>query len=104
MMKEIRKAYVYRTKRLQAFYRIVVFRNFTKFTGKHLFWRLFLLKLQALGLQLHVKETPAQMFSCKYYKHFFQRTPSNNGFFAFNFQNSNAFSGTLFNSRLIECD
>ena len=37
--------------------------NFAKFTGKH---RLFLLKLQAWGLQLYLKKTLAQVFSCEF--------------------------------------
>ena len=45
-----------------------VVRNFVKFTGKHLCRGLFLIKLQAWGLQLYKKETPAQVFSCKFCK------------------------------------
>ena len=43
-----------------------VLRNFTKFTGKHLCQRLFLIKLQALGLQLYQNEFLAQVFSCEF--------------------------------------
>ena len=40
-------------------------KNFTKFTGKHLYWSvLFLIKLQAWGRQLYEIETPTQVFSC----------------------------------------
>ena len=44
-----------------------VLKNFANFTGKHLFWSLFLIKLQAsgLGLQLYQKETPKKAFSCE---------------------------------------
>ena len=48
--------------------------NFANFTGKHLCWSLFLIKLQALGLQLYKKETPTKAISCiKFAK--FLRTP-----------------------------
>ena len=40
------------------FYKRGVLRNFTKFTGKHLRQRLFLIKLQ--------KESLAQVFSCEF--------------------------------------
>ena len=33
------------------------------FTEKHMCWSVFLIKLQAWGLQLYQKETPAQVFS-----------------------------------------
>ena len=38
---------MYRSGRLQMFFKIGVLKHFTIFTGKHLSWRLFLLKLQA---------------------------------------------------------
>ena len=48
-----------------------VLKNFANFTGKHLFWSLLLLKLQALqAQQLYQKETPTQVFSCGIYKTF----------------------------------
>ena len=50
----------------QMFLKIGVLKNFAIFTGKHLCWGLFLLKLQAQGLQLYYKESPTQMFSCEY--------------------------------------
>ena len=40
-----------------------VLENFANFTGKHLCWSLSLIKPE--GLQLYLKETPAQMFSCE---------------------------------------
>ena len=47
---------MYRTSRSQMFFKIGVLKNFTIFTGKHLSWKLFLIKLQAFqssGLQLY---------------------------------------------------
>ena len=38
-----------------------VLKNFSKFTGKHLFWSLFF-----AGLRLSKKETLAQVFSCQF--------------------------------------
>ena len=43
----------YRSSRSQMFFKIGVLKNFAIFTGRHLFWSLFLIKLQALGLQLY---------------------------------------------------
>ena len=47
-----------------------VLRNFAKFTGKHLCQSLFLIKLQASGLQQACnfikKKTLAQVFSCEF--------------------------------------
>ena len=45
----------------EAFYKKAVLKNFSIFTGKYLCWSLFLTKLQ-----LYLKETPAQVFSCEY--------------------------------------
>ena len=53
------------------FFKIGVFRNFAIFTGRH--QSLFLRKLQTLrpyGLQLYLKETLTQLFSCEYWKIF----------------------------------
>ena len=59
---------IYRSSRSQMFLKIVVLENFAIFTGKHLCWSLFLIKL-----------TPTQLFSCEYWKifknTFFYRTP-----------------------------
>ena len=52
------------------FFKISVLRNLANSTGKQLCWSLFLIKLQAWGLQLHLKETPKQVFSCEIYKSF----------------------------------
>ena len=41
-------------------------KNFTKFTEKHLHWNLFLVKLQALALQLRWKSNSTQVFSCEF--------------------------------------
>ena len=38
--------YFYRSSRLKMFYKIVVLKNFAIFTGKHLCWSLFFIKLQ----------------------------------------------------------
>ena len=43
----------YRSSRPEVLCEKGVLRNFTKFTGKHLRQSLFLIKLQALGLQLY---------------------------------------------------
>ena len=43
-----------------------VLKNFATFTGKHLCWRIFLIKL----LQLYYKETPTQVLPCEYCKIF----------------------------------
>ena len=40
-------------------------KTFTIFTGKHLCWSLFLIKLQVLRPVTHLKETPTPVFSCK---------------------------------------
>ena len=66
--------------RLEVLYKIGALRNFAKFTGKHLCRSLyFLMKLQAWGLQLYLKEFPTQVFSCEFCKNsknfFFHRTP-----------------------------
>ena len=42
-----------------------VLKNFKNFTGKHLRWSLFLIKFRASGLELYLKETPTQVFSCE---------------------------------------
>ena len=39
----------------EVFYQEGVFKNFTKFTGKHLCWSLFFDKLQAWDLQFYLK-------------------------------------------------
>ena len=61
------------------FFKIGVLTNFTNFTGKHLYWNLFLIKLQPLRLATLLKETPTQVFSCKICEIFrntlFYRTP-----------------------------
>ena len=53
------------------FYKISVIKlNFARFTGMHLHWSHFLIKLLALCLWLYLKETPAQVFSCEFYEVF----------------------------------
>ena len=50
----------YRSSRCQMFFKIGVPKNFVTFTGKHLCWSLFLIKLQAFRL------IPIRVFSCEY--------------------------------------
>ena len=50
---------MYRSSHSQMFFKIGVLKNFVIFTGKHLYWSLFLIKLQ---------ETPTQVFFCEYCK------------------------------------
>ena len=53
---------------------------FFKIGGKHVFWSLFLIKLQPEDLQIYYKKTSAQVFSCEIFKiskrTFFYRTHS----------------------------
>ena len=48
--------------------KISVLKNCSIFTGKHLCWTIFLIKLQARRSQLFWEETPTQVFSCEYCK------------------------------------
>ena len=43
-----------------------VLKNFAIFTKMHLCWSLFIIKLQAFRTAILLKETPTQMFFCKY--------------------------------------
>ena len=56
----------YRSNRREVFCKKGVVKNFAKFTGKHLLPAFFLIKLQAGGLQLYLKETRAQVFFCEF--------------------------------------
>ena len=61
----------------QVFYKKGVLRNFSKFTGKHLCQRLFLIKLQA-AWNFIKKESLTQVFSCEFWEistNTFFRTP-----------------------------
>ena len=49
-------------------FKISALKNFENFTGKHLCWSLFLIKLQAF--RLYYSKTPTQVFSCKISKIF----------------------------------
>ena len=49
-------------------YKKAILKSFTILTGKHLYWSLFLIKLQISRSALYLKESPTQVFSCKYYK------------------------------------
>ena len=46
-------AVIFRSSRLEVFYKIGVYKNFTKFTGKHLCQNLFFNKVASLSLQLY---------------------------------------------------
>ena len=50
-----------------------VLKNFVNFTGKHLCWSLFLIKLQAFRPAILLKKTPTQVFCCEIAK--ILRTP-----------------------------
>ena len=55
------------------FFKIGALKNFANFTGKHLCWNLFLIKLP---LQLYQKETPTQVFFSEILQNtFLRRTP-----------------------------
>ena len=51
-----------KSSRSQIIFEINSFKNFAKFTGKHLFWGLFLMKLQAFRPATFLKRTPTQVF------------------------------------------
>ena len=46
----------------QIFFMTGLLKNFAIFTGKHLYWSLFLIKLQDWRLVFLLKETPTQVF------------------------------------------
>ena len=50
----------------------VVPEKFTEFTGKHLYWSLFLIKFQASRLQLYKNETPAVWILQNFKDRFFE--------------------------------
>ena len=54
------------------FFKIDVLKNFAIFTGKHLCWSLFKIKLQAWR-----QETAKKVFSCEYYKSLPEDTSQN---------------------------
>ena len=60
----------------QMLFKVGDLKIFLNFTGKHLRWSLFFIKVGGLqGLQLYEKETPTQVFSCHMWEVF------NNTFF-----------------------
>ena len=65
--------YADKISRLKVFCKIGVLRNVAKLTQNHLCRSLFLIKSQASGLQLDLKVTPAQVFSCEFCENL--RTP-----------------------------
>ena len=62
---EIHQELKYRSSRPDVFCKKVVLRNFAKFTGKHVYQSLFLIKLPE-ACNFIKKETMAQMFSCEF--------------------------------------
>ena len=58
----------FRSSRSEVFCKNAVFKNFAKFTGKHLCQYLFLNKVACLSLEVFKKETLAQVFSSKFFK------------------------------------
>ena len=56
-----------RSNRSQMFFKISVLRNFAIFTGKHLYWSLFLIKLQA-SKQRYLKKNPTQVLFFEYWE------------------------------------
>ena len=65
-----RNLFCSRSSRSQVFIKIGILRNFGKFTGKHLWCNLFLIKLQAFIPPTYEKETPTQVLFCEYCKIF----------------------------------
>ena len=60
-----------RCSRLQIFFKIGVLKNFTKFSGKHLCWSLFLIKLQAFRRATLLKrDFQHRCFSCEVWEYF----------------------------------
>ena len=59
-------------------------KNFTKLTGRHLCWSLFLNKVVGLACNFIEKEIPKKVFFCKFCekfkKHLFYRTPPGDSF------------------------
>ena len=62
-----------RSSRLQMFFKISVLKNFANFTGKHLRWSIFLIKLQALACNVIKKRPQHRCFPVKFEK--FLKTP-----------------------------
>ena len=54
--------------RLPMFFKIGVLKTFAKFTGKHQYWSLFLIRLLGSAFNFVKKETLAQVFSSKFYE------------------------------------
>ena len=55
----------YKISRSQMFFKIDVLKTFVSFTGKHLRWSLFLIKLQSFRCATLLKETPRQVLFCE---------------------------------------
>ena len=54
-----------RSSRAYVFYKRDVFQDVTKFTEKHVWQNLFIIKL---SLQLYYRKTPTQVFSCEFFE------------------------------------
>ena len=54
-----------RSRRSQIFFKVGVLKNFTDFTGKHLCWSVFLIKLKAFRPATLLKKTPTQVLCCE---------------------------------------
>ena len=54
----------------ELFYKKAVLKTFAMITGKHLYWSLFLIKLQKPRSAALLKMTPTQVISCEYYRRF----------------------------------
>ena len=69
----------HRSTRPQMFFKTGVLKNFANFTGKHLCWSLFLIKLQVFQVCSFIKKSPTQVFFCEICEIFkiiyFYRTP-----------------------------
>ena len=59
---------IYRSSRPQMFFGTGAFKNFTMFTGKRLCWSLFLINIQASGLQFYQKKLQHRWLSVKFAK------------------------------------
>ena len=63
LLHEVQHFHHFQKQPQDAFYKKAALKNFSIFTGKHLCWSLFFIKLQTLGLQLYQKGSPTQAFS-----------------------------------------
>ena len=82
------------------FFKVGVLKNSANFTGKDLYWNLFLIKWQPEGLQTLFKKTPTQAFSCEICEIFkdsiYLQSVSGGCFYVLNFWSQLVFKGRLF--------